>query len=79
LARLEEIAVEAVDGMGTPGVEVVVAHLSAGERAEAFAASLTQRLAGRLLGSVRVGEISAALAAHVGPGMLAVCVAPVLD
>jgi DegV family protein with EDD domain len=75
LARLEEIAVEAIDA---PRVEIVVAHLSAAERAEAFAANLTERFAGRLVGLVRVGEISAALAAHVGPGMLAVCVSPAL-
>jgi len=75
LARLEEIALDAVDA---PRVEVVVAHLRSRERADELAASLTERFAGRLVGAVRVGEVSAALAAHVGPGMLAVCVSPVL-
>ncbi|SFB70991.1 EDD domain protein, DegV family [Nocardioides terrae] len=73
LARLEELAMEAVDA---PRVEVVVAHLRSRERADELAANLTDRFAGRLVGSVRVGEVSAALAAHVGPGMLAVCVTP---
>jgi DegV family protein with EDD domain len=73
LARLEELAVDALDA---PRVEVVVAHLRNGDRAEALAASLTERFAGRLVGTVRVGEVGAALAAHVGPGMIAVCVSP---
>ena len=73
LARLEELAVDALDA---PRLEVVVAHLSSRERADALAVRLTDRFAGRLVGAVRVGEIGAALAAHVGPGMIAVCVTP---
>jgi DegV family protein with EDD domain len=73
LARLEELAVEAVDA---PRLEVVVAHVSSPDRAEALAARLTERFDGRLVGAVRVGEIGAALAAHVGPGMIAACVTP---
>ncbi|MET3963310.1 DegV family protein with EDD domain [Marmoricola sp. OAE513] len=73
LARLEELAVEAA---GDAEVEVAVAHLASAERA----ATLAERLTGRLaegLGDreVTVGEIGAVLGAHVGPGMVAVCVA----
>lgn len=74
LARLEELAVEAA---GTGPVEAWVAHLTSPERAGQLAAHLSERLADQLEGrEVRCGELPAALAAHVGPGMLAVCVAP---
>lgn len=74
LARLEELAVEAV---GDRDVDVCVAHLASPDRA----GQLTEKLAGRLsdnLGGREVwcGELGAVLGAHVGPGMLAVCVAP---
>lgn len=73
LSRLEELAVEAA---GDADVDVAVAHLASPERA----ASLAERLGTRLsagLGerTVSVGEIGAVLGAHVGPGMVAVCVA----
>jgi DegV family protein with EDD domain len=74
LARLEELAIEATGEAAR--VEVVVAHLRSAERAEALAAGMTERLAERLVGAVRVGELGAALGAHVGPGMIAVCVSP---
>jgi DegV family protein with EDD domain len=74
IARLEELAVEAA--ADATAVEVVVAHLRSVERAEALATAMAQRLGDRLLGSVRVGELGAALGAHVGPGMLAVVVSP---
>ncbi|MGI8900981.1 MAG: DegV family protein [Nocardioides sp.] len=74
LSRLEELAVEAA-GVGT--VDVAVAHLSAADRAEALAGRLRDRLAGQLGGSdVTVGEVGAVIGAHVGPGMVAVVVAP---
>ena len=77
LARLEELAVEAA---GSSRVDVGVAHLAAADRAEAFAAKLTERLADNLEGrEAWCAEIGAALGAHVGPGMVAVCVAPRLD
>ena len=76
LARLAELAVEAV--VDVPRVEVAVAHLRNAERADALAAVLTEQLTGRLVGAVRVGELGAALGAHVGPGMIAVCVSPAL-
>jgi DegV family protein with EDD domain len=74
LSRLEELAVEAA---GDQQVDVGVAHLAS----EARAASLTSRLATRLTDQldgrdVWCGEVGAVLGAHVGPGMLAVCIAP---
>ena len=76
LARLEELAIEA---SGEGPVEAWVAHLSSPERAEELIAHLTERLGERLGGrEVRCGELPAALGAHVGPGMLAVCVAPAI-
>lgn len=75
LSRLEELAVEAV---GERRVEVAVAHMAAAERAQALVDSLAERLADQLTAPVRCGEIGAALTAHVGPGVLAVVVAPAL-
>lgn len=74
LTRLEDVAVEAAQGRE---VDVAVAHLASPERAE----DLADRLAGRLsseLGdrAVYCHELGAVLGAHVGPGMVAVCVAP---
>ncbi|MGH3413072.1 MAG: DegV family protein [Marmoricola sp.] len=73
LARLADLAVEAADA---GPVEVAVAHLASEERAARLAEQLDERLAGQLEGrSVQVGEIGAVLGAHVGPGMVAACVA----
>jgi DegV family protein with EDD domain len=73
LGRLEELAVEAA---ADASVEVAVAHLANPERAAALADRLSERLDRGLEGrSVVVGEIGAVLGAHVGPGMVAVCVA----
>ena len=74
LGRLEELAVQAA---GERQVDVCVAHLASPDRA----GQLTERLAGRLAENldgreVWCGELGAVLGAHVGPGMLAVCVAP---
>ncbi|HEX4190870.1 MAG TPA: DegV family protein [Marmoricola sp.] len=73
LGRLEELAVEAA---GDAEVDVAVAHLSSPDRAATLADKLSSRLA-EGLGTrvVAVGEIGAVLGAHVGPGMVAVCVA----
>ncbi len=77
LSRLEERAVIAA---GDQQVDVTVAHLASLERAEVLAASLNDRLEKQLAGrQVRCGELGAVLGAHVGPGMLAICVAPQLD
>jgi DegV family protein with EDD domain len=77
LSRLEELAVLAADGRQ---VDACVAHLASPDRAGQLAERLTERLAPNLSGrEVWCGELGAVLGAHVGPGMLAVCVAPVLD
>ena len=77
LARLEELAVQAA---GEKSVDVCVAHLASPDRAGQLAARLSDRLAANLEGrEVWCGELGAVLGAHVGPGMLAVCVAPLLD
>ncbi|WP_246081616.1 DegV family protein [Nocardioides litoris] len=74
LARLADLAVEAA---GEDQVDVCVAHLASPERAEQLAERLADRLADNLDGrEVWCGEVGAVLGAHVGPGMLAVCVAP---
>lgn len=73
LARLEEQAVEIV---GERRVEVAVQHLANEERAEELAGRLGERLGDQVVGEVVVGEISAALGAHVGPGMVALTVVP---
>lgn len=73
LARLEELAVEAA---GDSAVEVVVAHLGASERAEAFADRVAAKVDCRT--AVRVVEFGPGLAAHLGTGALAVVVSPAL-
>ena len=74
LGRLEELAVEAA---GEQDVDVCVAHLASPDRAAQLTEKLAERLADNLGGrDVWCGELGAVLGAHVGPGMLAVCVAP---
>jgi DegV family protein with EDD domain len=72
LARLEELAVAYA---GTREVEVAVQHLDGSAQAEALAARVAGRLS--LRGDVVVAEVGAVVGAHVGPGMVAVVVAPV--
>ena len=73
LARLADLAVEAAEDAP---VDVAVAHLASVDRAEQLAGTLRERLAGQLEGrEVAVGQVGAVLGAHVGPGMVAVCVA----
>lgn len=74
LARLEDLAVQAA---GEQRVEVSVAHLANPDRAADLAARLSERLGEQVVGEVAAGELGAVLGAHVGPGMIAVCVAPV--
>ncbi len=74
LARLEEHAVQAA---GERSVAVTVAHLASPERAEQLAAKLEARVT--LSEPIRIAELGAVLGAHVGPGMVAVCVAPECD
>ncbi len=74
LGRLEELAVQAA---GEEQVDVCVAHLASPDRAAQLAENLTTRLADQLDGrEVWCAELGAVLGAHVGPGMLAVCVSP---
>jgi DegV family protein with EDD domain len=73
LARLADLAVEAAAGSA---VEMAVAHLASPDRAEQLACALRERLSDQLEDrDVAVGEVGAVLGAHVGPGMVAVCVA----
>jgi DegV family protein with EDD domain len=70
LARLVDVAVTAA---GESGVDVAVHHLAAAQRA----ADLTDALAARLgerLRDTYVQETGAAVAAHVGPGVVGVVV-----
>lgn len=74
LSRLEELAVQAA---GEQPVDAWVGHLASAERAGGLAARLAHRLEANLEGrEVWSGELGAVLGAHVGPGMIAVCVAP---
>ncbi len=74
LSRLEDLIVEAA---GDLDVDVCVSHLANPDRAADLAARLGNRLATNLDGrDVWCGELGAVLGAHVGPGMVAACVAP---
>ena len=74
LSRLEDLIVEAA---GDQQVDLCVSHLASPERAGQLASRLAERLAAGLDGrEVWCGELGAVLGAHVGPGMVAVCVAP---
>jgi DegV family protein with EDD domain len=74
LSRMEDLIVEAA---GTGPVELCVSHLANPERAGELAGRLAERLADNLAGrEVWCGELGAVLGAHVGPGMVAVCLAP---
>jgi len=77
LSRLEDLVVEAA---GDLDVDVCVSHLANPDRAADLTARLTTRLAANLHGrDVWCGELGAVLGAHVGPGMVAACVAPRLS
>ncbi len=71
IARLEEVAAAAA---GSRPVDVAVHHLASPDRADALADRLRDRVPG--LGRLVVSEVGAVVGAHVGPGMLAVAVAP---
>jgi DegV family protein with EDD domain len=71
LSRLEEIAVTAA---GASACDVAVAHLASPDKAAALAARLKARVP--QLRELVVSEVGAVIGAHVGPGMLAVVVAP---
>jgi DegV family protein with EDD domain len=74
LSRMEDLVVETA---GSRAVDLCVSHLANPDRAGALAGRLAERLAANLDGrDVWCGELGAVLGAHVGPGMVAVCVAP---
>ena len=74
LGRLEELAAVAAEDRQ---VDVAVAHLAGEDRAHALADRLRTRLVANLGDrDVSVGEVGAVIGAHVGPGMVAVVVAP---
>ena len=76
LNRLEALVLEAA---GDRQVDVCVAHLASHDRAGQLAERLGEELADNLGGrEVWCTEVGAVLGAHVGPGMVAVCVAPLL-
>ncbi|MGH3445161.1 MAG: DegV family protein [Nocardioidaceae bacterium] len=78
ISRLEELARQAAAHMDGRLVDVAVGHLANPERADQLVQSLRTGLAGQLTddGGVSVGEVGAVIGAHVGPGMVAVVVAP---
>lgn len=77
LSRLEDLIVEAA---GDQPIELCVSHLANPDRAGELAERLAERLATDLEGrEVWCGELGAVLGAHVGPGMVAACVAPLLE
>ena len=69
LARLTDLAVEAA---GDRPVRVAVQHLHAADRAE----SVARRLRDTLHCEVVVGEVTAVMGVHVGPGVVAITIAP---
>jgi DegV family protein with EDD domain len=71
VSRLEDLAVNAA---GDADVDVAVAHLANAAQADAFAERVRARIP--RLHDLVVGEVGAVIGAHVGPGMLAVVVAP---
>jgi DegV family protein with EDD domain len=71
IARLEELAIGAA---GDAVVDVTVHHLAAAERAEHLMTRLGPRIPA--VRDLRCVEVGAVVGAHVGPGMLAVVVAP---
>jgi fatty acid-binding protein DegV len=73
LARLEDLAVAAADGHD---VDIAVQHLASPDRASALAGRLRERLPSA---EVVEGVVGGVVGAHVGPGMVAVVVAPRID
>jgi DegV family protein with EDD domain len=71
LSRLEDLAVERA---GSGPVDGAVHHLASSARAEQLAARLRHRVP--QLEELFVSEVGAVVGAHVGPGMVAVVMAP---
>ena len=80
LARLEELAIEALTSPGRRAegqqveADVAVLHLDNRSAADRLARSLKGR--GPHIGSVSVSEVSAVLGVHCGPGTVGVVVSP---
>ena len=76
LARMVELAGDAADRARTAGriVDIEVQHLDFAARASEVADALAQRVPDA--GEIRIGELGAVVGAHVGPGTLAITVAP---
>ena len=74
LIRLEELAVAAARDVGGL-VDVAVQHLGSPDKAKTIADRLQDRLH---LEAIVLGEVGAVIGAHVGPGMVAVVVAPAI-
>ena len=70
LARLEELA---LDAAGSTPIDVAVQNIASADRAAALAARLRERLPAAEVVECPVGGV---VGAHVGPGMVAVVVAP---
>jgi DegV family protein with EDD domain len=73
IARLEQVALERA---GHDRVDVAVHHLNSVPRAELLAERLRAQLPS--LGDLTIYEVGAVVGAHVGPGLLAVVLAPQL-
>ena len=71
IKRLEEMALEATKNRA---VDVAIHHLGAPELAATFAANLKTVLSG--VGQVVISEVGAVVGTHVGPGAIAVVIAP---
>ncbi len=71
ISRLEELAVAAAEDVA---VDVAVSHLANLDRAQTLAGRLRDRIV--TVEQLVVTEVGAVLGAHVGPGMLAVVIAP---
>ena len=70
LAKMVDLAATAA---GDERVDIAVHHLGTQDKADAVANALTGRL-GDQIGMLYVSEIGAAVAAHVGPGLLSIVV-----
>ena len=74
LARLADLAADHAAACGSGEVDIAVHHLDNAARAEELAAALRDRVPNAA--SVLLVEIGAVVGAHVGPGTIAVVVAP---
>jgi DegV family protein with EDD domain len=74
LSRLEELAIQAADAAGEPGVDIAVHHLDSQTRARDLVDRLQARVAST--STVVLVELGAVVGAHVGPGTIAVAVSP---